>query len=108
MDTQKLVVLCTCPDTGTARRIAGELVEAKLAACANIMPQLTSVFWWEGEVQTEPEALLVIKTHDAAYPRLEEAIRRSHPYELPEVIAVPINSGLQGYLDWIDESVRAS
>ncbi|BAU56794.2 divalent-cation tolerance protein CutA [Halorhodospira halochloris] len=106
MASTQLVVLCTCPDEQTARRLAGEVVEAGLAACVNIIPGLTSVFFWEGQVQSDSEQLLVIKTSDVAYSQLEEHLAGSHPYDLPEVIACPIERGLAGFLDWITEQTR--
>ncbi|MCG5540648.1 MULTISPECIES: divalent-cation tolerance protein CutA [unclassified Halorhodospira] len=106
MSSRELVVLCTCPDEETARRLAGEVVEARLAACVNIVPGVTSVFYWEGEAQAETECLLVIKTSDFAYTRLEGMLVERHPYELPEVIAVGIDKGLAGFLDWIRDETR--
>lgn len=101
------VVLCTCPDAETGERIARELVEARLAACVNVVPGLTSVYRWKGEVQTDREVLLVVKTTAGAFGALREAIRAAHPYELPEIVAVGVEDGLEEYLRWIDESVRA-
>mgnify|MGYP006425179835 CR=1 FL=1 len=106
MASTHLVVLCTCPDEQTARRLAGEVVEAGLAACVNIVPGLVSVFCWEGEVQSESEQLLLIKTSDVAFSDLQGHLVKSHPYELPEVIACPIEKGLNGFLDWITEQTR--
>lgn len=101
MDDTYLLALCTCPDEDVAERIAGELVTAGHAACANIIPGLTSVFFWEERAEKEPEVLLLIKTTGRAYPAMEEAIQEMHPYELPEIIAVRIDRGLGEYLSWI-------
>lgn len=101
------MVLCTCPDEAVAREIATALVEGRLAACVNVVPGLTSVYRWQGRVETDREALLVIKTTAAAFPALREAIRSRHPYELPEIVAVGIEDGLEEYLRWIDECVQA-
>ena len=106
MSSNQLVVLCTCPDEETARRLAGTVVEERLAACVNIVPGVTSVFYWEGEAQSEQEHLMVIKTSDVAYSRLETRLTELHPYELPEVIAVGIDRGLAGFLDWIRDETR--
>ncbi len=106
MASDQLVVLCTCPDDETARRLANAVVEARLAACVNILPGVTSVFYWEGAAQTETEQLLVIKTSDVAYSQLEAKLVELHPYELPEVIAVGIERGLAGFLDWIQAETR--
>jgi len=106
MSSNHLVVLCTCPDEQTARRLAEAVVADKLAACVNILPGVTSVFYWEGEAQSEQEHLLVAKTSDIAYSRLESRLVELHPYELPEVIAVGIERGLAGFLDWIRDETR--
>lgn len=98
-----LLVLCTCPDQATAQNIANQLVDQALAACVNILPGLTSVYQWQGKRAETREHLLMIKTTDKAYQTLEQAITELHPYELPEVIAVPITQGLNGYLQWIKE-----
>lgn len=99
------LVLCTCPDHATAQGIAAHLVDKGLAACVNILPGLESVYRWQGRRESAQEHLLLIKTTHSVYPQLQQAIIQQHPYELPEVIAVPINSGLSGYLKWIDDSV---
>ncbi len=96
-----LLILCTCPDQATAKKIANALVDGSLAACVNILPGLTSVYQWQSQRETAQEHLLLIKTTDAAYTALEQTITELHPYELPEVIAVPIKHGLGAYLGWI-------
>ena len=98
-----LVVLNTCPDSETAGRIAADLVEDKLAACVQVLPGLRSYFHWAGKVDCADEYLLLIKTSSASYPALERRIRELHPYELPEIIGVPVSKGLPEYLSWIDE-----
>jgi periplasmic divalent cation tolerance protein len=100
---QHLLILCTCPDEATARIIADQLVDQQLAACINILPGLTSVYQWQGKRESAEEHLLLIKTTTEAYQALEQAITELHPYELPEVIAVPITQGLSGYLQWIEQ-----
>lgn len=101
MDASHLVLLCTCPTLDVAREIAGTLVEDGAAACVNILPGLTSVYRWQGETHEDAELLLVVKTSTSAYRRAEETIHRLHPYELPEIIAVPIVKGLSDYLHWM-------
>jgi periplasmic divalent cation tolerance protein len=98
--TQTLLVLCTCPPDKAAE-LAQFLVEAHLAACVNILPQLHSVYRWEGQVFSEAESLLFIKTERATYPELERRLRERHPYEVPEIVAMPIERGLPDYLQWI-------
>ncbi|MDH3315423.1 MAG: divalent-cation tolerance protein CutA [Gammaproteobacteria bacterium] len=102
------LVLCTCPDMGTAKDLAKRLVASRLAACVNILPGLTSVYEWKGAVETESELLLLAKTTQKRYPALESTLRAAHPYELPEIICVPIVAGLSGYIEWIENSTSSS
>jgi len=95
------IVFCTCPDTETASAIANALVDKKLAACVNILPGVRSVYRWQDKRETGDEWLLIIKSAVAVYAQLQAAILALHPYELPEIIAVPITTGLPAYLDWI-------
>lgn len=107
MPDAHILVLCTVPDAATGRSIAGTLVTKRLAACVNMLPGLTSVYHWNDQVETSDELLLFIKTRRDRYSELEAAISEQHPYELPEIISVPIKQGLAGYLDWIDQSLIA-
>lgn len=99
----KRLVFTTFPDPDQALATADRLIREKLAACVNILPQMTSVYEWNGEVHRDIEYLMLIKTSDERYHALEAAIRETHPYELPEIIATPISHGLAAYLSWIDE-----
>jgi periplasmic divalent cation tolerance protein len=103
-----LLVLCTCPDRRTALDLATPLVQEGLAACVNITAPITSVYRWQGKVEQAEECLLLIKTGAARYQELEDALRSRHPYELPEIIAVPIQHGLTGYLQWVEQCTTAS
>ncbi|WP_440997632.1 divalent-cation tolerance protein CutA [Arhodomonas sp. SL1] len=103
MADDHLVALVTCPDREAADRIAETLVAGRHAACVNIVPGMTSVYHWDGEIQRDSELLLLAKTTREVFPRLEEAVRAAHPDELPEIIAVPIAAGLAGYLQWVTE-----
>lgn len=103
MSEKAMVVLSTAPDEDTATRLAGVLVEERLAACVNIVPGIRSVFRWEGKVQNDPEVLLICKTDARLLTQLTDALQREHPYECPEVIALPIAGGARAYLDWIAE-----
>jgi periplasmic divalent cation tolerance protein len=102
-----LLVFCTCPDRETAERLARTAVAARLAACVNLLPGVLSIYHWAGALESAEEILLIAKTSAAAYPGLEASWRADHPYELPEIIAVPVCSGLPAYLQWIAASVNA-
>jgi periplasmic divalent cation tolerance protein len=95
------LVLTTCPDTEVAERLAQALVQERLAACVNILPIAKSVYLWKGQVESAAEQLLIIKSMTDAYSSIQKRIRELHPYELPEVIAVPVTDGLPDYLAWI-------
>lgn len=101
------VVLSTCPDAETAGRIARALVAERLAACVNILPVTESVYRWQGKVESTSEFLMVIKSEKRAYRAIEKHILALHPYELPEVIAVPVADGLAGYLAWLHNPDKA-
>jgi periplasmic divalent cation tolerance protein len=102
MPTQYQIILCTCPDKDTAEKIAGLLITGKLAACVNILPGISSVYLWHEQIESAQEQLLLIKTNKTGYQAIEQTIKIHHPYELPEIIAVPIENGLPEYLHWID------
>jgi len=99
------LVLCTCPDQASAELIAQTLVEQQLAACVNIVPGIMSVYRWQDKIEKNAELLLLIKTKQLALTGIENAIINHHPYELPEIISIPIHSGLAHYLSWIDDNV---
>lgn len=101
------LLFSTCPDQKCAENLARILIEKKLAACVNILPGLTSVYSWQGQIETAQEHLLIIKTRKDQYQSVETSIRSNHPYELPEIIAVPIDQGLPEYLQWIDSCLSA-
>jgi len=90
----------------SAKEIAQYLVEEKLAACCNILPEITSVYSWQGTIEQASEHVLLIKTQSNNFKKLEAAILKRHPYELPEIIGIDITKGSQKYLDWISENVR--
>jgi periplasmic divalent cation tolerance protein len=99
--TQALIVLTTLPKYASALKLAEDLVGTGLAACVNILPPMTSVYEWKGKLEQGQEHQLVIKTSAACYPELEACILRNHPYELPEIIALPVETGLAAYLGWV-------
>ena len=104
-EKQHIIAMNTCPDEAVASQLATKLVENGLAACINILPAIKSVYRWQGKIEQDNEVLLIIKTRKDTFSQLEELIRANHPYELPEVVAVPIDTGLTEYLNWIDESL---
>jgi len=101
-----MLVLNTCPDMHSAEDLARFLIESSLAACVNILPAGRSLYRWQGELHEEAECVLLIKTTHDAWPCLREALRERHPYELPEILAVPVVAGLDGYLKWLGEMVN--
>jgi periplasmic divalent cation tolerance protein len=101
-----LIVFCTCPDQVVAERIAGVLVEERHAACVNLVPGVTSIYRWDDQQQSDQELLLMIKTRFDRFGALKQRIGELHPYEVPEIIALPIIDGATNYLRWIDSSVR--
>jgi len=101
-----LIVYCTCPPGEKALDIAETLVREHLAACVNVLAGITSFFHWEDKLQTAAEFLLLAKTTRARYPELESRLRELHPYELPEIVAVPMAYGLPDYLQWIQQEVQ--
>ena len=108
MAHEHLLIHCTCPDEATAAKIAQALVSECLAACVNILPGLTSIYRWQGKTERENEVLMLIKTRRDRYSDLESRLRFLHPYELPEIIAVPITTGLSEYLNWVDSHTLGS
>jgi len=100
-----LLVLCTCPDENTAVQLAQTLVEKRLAACVNINGAIRSVYRWQGEIQQDQEALLMIKTTKNGWAKLEQTLLELHPYDVPEIIAVPISAGSKDYLNWVGENI---
>ncbi len=101
MPHEILVCLSTCPDAATAGSIAGTLVRESLAACVNQLPGVRSTYRWQGTVHTDEEVLLVIKTAADRFPALRERLLALHPYELPELVALPVTDGHAPYLDWV-------
>lgn len=102
MSSEHIVVFITAPSREVGREIGAHLVERKLAACANILPDVVSIFAWEGEIQNEGEVMLMVKTRRELFEQLVPAVEALHPYDLPEIIALPILVGSQRYLEWID------
>lgn len=103
-----LLVMTTLPDRDVAERMAKHLVEANLAACIQILGPMQSVYRWQGQIEQAEEYLLLIKTTTAGYSQLEESLHQAHPYELPEIVAVPAARGFLPYLQWVSANVIAA
>ncbi|MEJ5361141.1 MAG: divalent-cation tolerance protein CutA [Spirochaetota bacterium] len=100
------VIFCTVPNKEVGLEIANTLISLKLAACVNIVPGLTSIYSWKGEICNDQELLLIIKTKSNLYTNIEEAINKIHPYEVAEIISMPITSGSHDYLQWIEDVTK--
>ena len=101
-----MVVLITARDIDEAEKISSHLLEQKLIACANIIPGIQSLFWWQGKIDKAKEVLLVIKTKGNLFAKIVPAVKSVHSYDVPEIIALPIIDGYQTYLRWLNESVQ--
>ena len=97
-----IIVITNVPDRGVAQKIAHTLVERRLAACVNILAECTSVYRWQGAVETATEVPMLIKTRSEIYAEVEAAIKSLHPYELPEIVAVSVGRGSGDYLEWLN------
>lgn len=107
MPRRAVAVLVTCPTRLVGQRIASGLIRQRLAACVNLVPGIESTFWWQGKIERCREVLLVIKTTPACAERLRQTVIRLHPYDVPEVIVLPITGGHLPYLRWVFSSVSA-
>jgi periplasmic divalent cation tolerance protein len=99
------IVLVTSPDLKTARLLAKAALEAKLIACANLIPKIESHYRWRGKIEKSPEVLMILKTAKSRLARLEKLILAKHPYETPEFIVLPIKAGTRKYLGWLADSI---
>jgi periplasmic divalent cation tolerance protein len=106
MPTPLHLILCTVPDRETGLKLSRSLLEQGLAACINLTSPITSVYHWQGKLETSEEILLLIKTTKQHYKAVETALLAEHPYELPEIIAVPVEQGLEDYLNWVERCVK--
>jgi periplasmic divalent cation tolerance protein len=103
--TDAVVVLVAAPTAEKAVELARTVVEEKLAACANVLPGVRSIYRWKGAVQDDAEVLLLLKTQRKRFPELRDRLLALHPYEVPEVLALPVEAGSEAYLDWIAQSM---
>ena len=106
--TNNIVVLSTCGSADEAERIARQLVEARLAACVNVIMQIRSFYWWKGKIEDSGEWLLVIKTSRGLFERVRLVLEGAHSYELPEVLALPVVEGSPNYLTWLEGELEGS
>lgn len=105
--SEYIQVFTTVENRDDADQIAKTLVEKRLAACIQIIGPLTSYFQWEGKLESSQEYLCLIKSREDIYPKLEEAIKRLHPYEVPEILAIPVIKGSKEYLNWLDQELKS-
>jgi len=101
--SKHIVIFITAPSNDEADKIADILVSRRKAACVNVVPQMRSKFWWQGKIESEEEALLIVKTRSALLDDVIGLVKANHSYEVPEVIALPIVGGNEDYLNWLDE-----
>lgn len=104
--SEVLLVITNLPDRASAERVAEALVIQRVAACVNVLAECASIYRWEGKLEHASEVPLLIKTTRAAYPKLEDALRKLHPYELPEIIAFTVDTGLPEYLNWVVQETQ--
>jgi periplasmic divalent cation tolerance protein len=104
--TNKIVVLSTCANEADAVRLGRTLIEARLAACVSVVPGLRSYYHWQGSLETSDEVLLLIKTSRELFSELKLELERIHPYEVPEILALPVVEGAENYLNWLDANLR--
>lgn len=101
-----IIIFCTTPSSEVSEKIAAGLIDQQLAACCNILPEVRSVYRWQGQVESAGEQLLLIKSTEENFKAIEDFILSVHPYDVPEIIAVPVTEGNANYLMWINESVK--
>jgi periplasmic divalent cation tolerance protein len=101
---ETIAIFTTTPTKADARRIVRELISSRLAACASILPRVESVFRWKGKINNEPEFLVIVKTQRSFFRDVAKQIEKLHPYEVPEIIALPVSNGSSKYLKWVKEN----
>ena len=106
MLTEILLILCTCPDKEVAERLARSLVEKQLAACVNILPDITSIYRWQHRIESAGEYLLLLKTVQSRFEALRDELLRLHPYDVPEILALPVAAASPAYAEWVARATR--
>lgn len=104
--TKFIQVSTTTETKEDARKIAHSIVKKRLAACVQIIGPITSVYWWKDKIEEAEEWLCVVKSSQSLHPKLEKAIQELHPYEIPEIISIPIDKGSKGYMEWLDKELE--
>ena len=105
-DTKFAIVLVTTPDLKTARMLARAALQARLIACANLVPKIESHYWWQGKIESGAEALLILKTTKSKLAALENLILAKHPYDMPEFLVLAVSAGNQRYLNWLSRNAQ--
>ena len=100
------VLLITCPNFKSAKKITEHLLKERLVACVNILPVIKSEYWWKGKIESHSEVLMIIKTKTSLYKRIEKEVKKLHPYTVPEIISFKIDKGNKDYLDWISDVTK--
>lgn len=101
-----IIIYCTCPDIVTADRISRRIIRQHMAACVNQIPGTTSIYEWDGKIRQDNEVLLIIKSTEERFEAIQQLVIEEHPYELPELVAVPITQGLPDYLEWMTQCTK--
>ncbi len=104
LNTDEIVIFITAPNENEAAKIARSLVEARLAACVNILKNIRSIYTWQGNIEDDAEALMIVKTRKSLFDALSAKVKEIHSYEVPEIIALPIIEGSEDYLQWLNDS----
>ncbi|UCE39987.1 MAG: divalent-cation tolerance protein CutA [Candidatus Aminicenantes bacterium] len=106
--TKYLLVITTVPDAEVGQIVAEKIIQERLAACVTLSAPSQSLYWWQGKITQDQEHILFVKTKKEAYRKLEEKIRQFHPYDFPEIIALPVFAGSKDYLNWIDDETQTT
>jgi len=108
MDVDFIVVLMTVPGQEEAQRISQSLLKEKLVACVNVIPEVHSLYWWQGKIDNADEVLLVAKSRKSYFDKIKDCVRTHHSYEVPEILALPVVGGNDEYLNWIEQSLKTA
>ncbi len=101
-----ILIFTTCPDIAVADKLADLLLKNRLAACVNMIPGIISKYWWKNNIEKDSEVMLLIKTHANKFNQIKMEISQNHPYDVPEILSIPVKNGSSDYLEWINNSLR--